>query len=197
MVNRSIENTYDGCLDKCEQLFGGSWTGLIIPDLDFLFYLDTIPRAAHFLLRTCRPESNGNHIWQDRYKTETFNKDDQCELWKPNDPDNGHKSGTIYKTEKRYNRNINTTFEHCTIADYTDSLEFYLVCIQMKLKKLEAKFELSNPNRSLIIKLSKKLPEIDYKIIYGYKNCFNDLILEFPEGNAKIIYRSFNSADYA
>ncbi|KAI3384499.1 hypothetical protein SNEBB_011402 [Seison nebaliae] len=188
---------YDGCENRCTS-HGESWINLIVPDLHFFYFLDTIKREKSYLLGLCRKQSNF-HTWQDRYKTKTFNADDKCELWLHDEPDSISQTIGLIREKnpaKNFTRNKNTAYEHHALSDYKPTANFYLACSNIKVTKLEPKFIISDPNRQLIRKIIAELPNIDYKLIYGYEYCFNDTILTFPEGKASLIYKHFDRKDF-
>ncbi|KAI3378845.1 hypothetical protein SNEBB_007911 [Seison nebaliae] len=166
---------YDGCAHKCEAEHStNNWKELIIPDLDFLYYLNTINLNNHLLLGMCK-KSNGDLEWQDQYKTVTFNRGDACELWLSNEPDSAQTTQIIFKQKNIYDycRNYNTPYHHVGLGD-TVNLELELGCSKIMLKKLQAKYIISNSNQNLIRKLVIKQPTIDYKLLSGYNNYDSD-----------------------
>ncbi|KAI3387180.1 hypothetical protein SNEBB_005213, partial [Seison nebaliae] len=58
------------------------------------------------------------------------------------------------------------------------------------------KYIISNSSQNLIRKLVMKQPTIDYKLLSGYNNCFNDVHLNFSEGNADFIFKDFIPQDF-
>ncbi|KAI3383352.1 hypothetical protein SNEBB_011347 [Seison nebaliae] len=185
----------DSCVDQCNLQFGADWTGLIVPDLDFLFFLSKMERTYNMILGACK--INGLTTWLDKYRTPTFNRDTVCEMWTTNDPEDNPNIVIFNSQNTNHHRHHGTALKHATLSDLISRHYVYRGCSNIQVKKLEAKFKVSNSRRDLVANMVKEFSAIDYKLIYGYDNCFYDLKLDFPEGNATLIYRSFIPTDYA
>ncbi|KAI3383170.1 hypothetical protein SNEBB_007684 [Seison nebaliae] len=140
---RIVEKTlteYDGCAHKCEAEHStNNWKELIIPDLDFLYYLNTITLNNRLLLGMCK-KSNGDLEWQDQYKTVTFNRGEACELWIPDEPDSAQTNPIIFNNNniEGFSRNPGTPYNHVGLGDIHNNLEVELGCSKITLKKLQA-----------------------------------------------------------
>ncbi|KAI3389289.1 hypothetical protein SNEBB_000025 [Seison nebaliae] len=196
IVDQTVENGYTGCANECVIRMGPTWSTMILPDLHFLYYLDRMPRNRALLLGLCRRTEN--FVWEDEYENEILNTNSSCELWLDHEPDDGHSVAyvNIYGPTALRTKHYGEIFQHSAITDYVSTLNFRLACTKIQIKKLEAKFKISNQNRELIAQVATSMLKIDYKLIYGFKNCFTDVHLQFPEGNATLLYKDFDPTQY-
>ncbi|KAI3386950.1 hypothetical protein SNEBB_000397, partial [Seison nebaliae] len=73
------DTVVDGCSGSYSNSLGPNWTGLVIPDLDALFFLISFSYDGPLGLGLCL--INGNYHWQDKYKTKLLNENGGCEMF--------------------------------------------------------------------------------------------------------------------